>query len=218
VRLGILGGTFDPIHYGHLRIAEEACEELHLEKILLIPGATPPHKGKMKISPFKDRFTMAVMAAKGSPLLEVLDLEGRREGPSYSVDTIAEVRRMYGPEAELFFIIGMDAFLEIKTWKRYEALFNETNFAVIKRPGVPDKQLGSLIMSMGLGFQPGKEDGSFILPSTGKGIFYKKMALLDISSTMIREKAADGRSIRFLLPESIESYIKEKGLYKNGNS
>jgi nicotinate-nucleotide adenylyltransferase len=218
MRLGILGGTFDPIHYGHLRIAEEAREELHLEKILLIPGATPPHKGKMKISPFKDRFAMAVMAAKGSPLLEVLDLEGRREGPSYSVDTIAEVRRMYGADSELFFIIGMDAFQEIKTWKRYNDLFKETNFAVIKRPGVPDEQLGSLIMSMGLGFQPGEENDSFILPSTGHGIFYKRMTLLEISSTEIREKASDGRSIRFLLPESVESYIMEKGLYKNGNS
>jgi nicotinate-nucleotide adenylyltransferase len=218
VRLGILGGTFDPIHYGHLRIAEEACEELHLEKVLMIPGATPPHKGKMKISPFEDRFAMAVLAAKDSPLLEVLDLEGRREGPSYSVDTLSEIRRMYGPEVELFFIIGMDAFLEIKTWERYEDLFKETNFAVIKRPGVPDEQFGSLIMSMNMGFQPGEEAGSFILPSTGQGIFYKKMALLDISSTMIREKAAGGRSIRFLLPESVESYIKEKGLYKNGNS
>jgi nicotinate-nucleotide adenylyltransferase len=218
VRIGILGGTFDPIHYGHLRIAEEACEELNLEKVLLIPGATPPHKGKMRISPFNERFAMAAMAAKGSPLLEVLDLEGRREGPSYSVDTITEVRRMFGPDVDLFFIIGMDAFLEIKTWKRYEDLFKETNFAVIKRPGVPDEQFGSLIMSMGIGFQPDDKGDSFFLPSTGQGIFYKKMALLDISSTMIREKAASGRSIRFLLPESVESYIMEKGLYKNGNS
>jgi nicotinate-nucleotide adenylyltransferase len=158
------------------------------------------------------------MAAKCSPLLEVLDLEGRREGPSYSVDTLIEIRRMYGPDAELFFIIGMDAFLEIKSWHRYEELFKETNFVVIKRPGVPDEQLGSLIMSMGLGFKPGEEAGSFILPSTGQGIFYKRMALLDISSTMIREKAAKEKSIRFLLPEPVESYIMEKGLYKNGNS
>jgi nicotinate-nucleotide adenylyltransferase len=212
LRLGILGGTFDPIHYGHLRIAEEVCEDLSLGKVLLIPGATPPHKGKKKISPFEDRYAMAVMAAKGSSLLEALDLEGRRKGPSYSVDTLVEIRRLFGPDLDLFFIIGMDAFQEIKTWKNYEGLFKETNFVVIKRPGVQDKQFGPLIMSMNLGFQPG-EDGSYILPSTGHGIFYKKMTLLEISSTGIREKVAGGRSIRFLLPESVESYIAKKGLY-----
>jgi len=212
VRLGILGGTFDPVHYGHLRIAEEVCEDLNLEKVLMIPGAAPPHKGKKKISPFEDRYAMAVMAAKRSPLIEVLDLEGRRKGPSYSVDTLVEIRRLFGPDLDLFFIIGMDAFLEIKTWKSYEALFKEANFVVIKRPGVPDEQFGSLVMSMNLGFQPG-EDGSYFLPSTGHGIFYKKMTLLEISSTGIREKAAGKRSIRFLLPESVETYIAEKGLY-----
>jgi nicotinate-nucleotide adenylyltransferase len=213
VRLGILGGTFDPIHYGHLRIAEEVCEDLDLEKVLLIPGVTPPHKGKENISPFEDRYAMAVMAAKGSPLLEVLDLESRRNGPSYSVDTLVEVRRLFGPDLELFFITGMDAFSDIKTWKSYKDLFKETNFVVIKRPGVADEQFGSLVMSMELGFQPGEEEGSYFLPSTGQGIFYKKMTLLEISSTSIREKVSGGRSIRFLLPELVESYITKKGLY-----
>jgi len=213
LRLGILGGTFDPIHYGHLRIAEEVCEDLGLEKVLLIPGAAPPHKGKKRISPFIDRFTMTMMAAQGSPLLEALDLEGRRHGLSYSIDTLKEVRRLFGPDLELFFIIGMDAFLDIKTWKRYDDLFKEANFVVIKRPGVPDKDFGPLVLSMDLGFQPGEEVNSYYLPSWGHSIVYKELTLLEISSTRIRELAACGKSIRFLAPESVRSYIVEKGLY-----
>ena len=213
MRLGILGGTFDPIHYGHLRIAEEVCEDLGLEKVLLIPGAAPPHKGKKRISPFIDRFTMTMMAAQGSPLLEALDLEGRRHGLSYSIDTLKEVRRLFGPDLELFFIIGMDAFLDIKTWKRYDDLFKEANFVVIKRPGVPDKDFGPLVLSMDLGFQPGEEVNSYYLPSWGHSIVYKELTLLEISSTRIRELAACGKSIRFLAPESVRSYIVEKGLY-----
>ena len=113
MRLGILGGTFDPIHFGHLRIAEEVCEELQLEKVLLIPGALPPHKSRKFVTPFHDRLVMTRMATEGSAILEVLDLEGRRNGPSYSVQTLREIHKLYEYSVELFFIIGMDAFLEI---------------------------------------------------------------------------------------------------------
>jgi nicotinate-nucleotide adenylyltransferase len=184
-----------------------------LEKVLLVPGSIPPHKGKKKISSFEDRYAMTVMASKESPLLEALDLEGRRQGPSYSVDTVMEVHRLLGPDVELFFILGMDAFLEIKTWKRYKDLFKETSLVVIKRPGVPDDQFGPFVISMDLGFQQGEEKDSYLLPLARQGIFYKKMSLLEISSTRIREKVALGRSIRFLVPEPVRSFIAEKGLY-----
>lgn len=218
MRLGILGGTFDPIHYGHLRIAEEACEELGLEKVLLIPGSSPPHKDKRDVSPFDDRFAMARMAAEVSPVLEAVDLEGRREGFSYSIDTLKEIHRIYGPGLELFFIIGMDAFLEIMTWKRYEDLFNETDFVVIKRPGFPDEALRPLVLSMGLGFKPGEKDNFYESPLSGHSVMYKELTLLEISSTRIRELSAAGKSIRFLVPETVRSYIMEKGLYSNGRS
>jgi nicotinate-nucleotide adenylyltransferase len=164
MRLGILGGTFDPVHYGHLRIAEEACEELGLQKVLLIPGASPPHKVKKAVSPFDDRFTMTSMAAEGSPFLEAIDLEGRRQGFSYSIDTLRELHRIYGPGLELFFLIGMDAFQEIKSWERYKELFKETDFVVIKRPGFPGEALGPLLLSMDLGFKQGKKINSYELP------------------------------------------------------
>ena len=213
MKLGILGGTFDPIHYGHLRIAEDSCEELGLEKVLLIPGASPPHKGKKEISPFNDRFAMTKLGAEGSPVLEALDLEGRRQGLSYSIDTIKEIHGIYGPGLELFFIIGMDAFLEIKTWKRYKDLFHETNFVVLKRPGFSDEKFEPLILSMDLGFEPVEKNNSYVLPSSGYSVIYKELTLLEISSTRIRKMVAAGRSIRFLVPESIRTYIKEKGLY-----
>jgi len=216
--LGILGGTFDPIHYGHLRIAEEACEELGLKKVLLIPGASPPHKGKKQISPFNDRFTMTKLGAEGSSALEAADLEGRRQGLSYSIDTLLEIHNTYGSDLELFFIIGMDAFLEIRSWKRYEDLFKKTNFVVIKRPGFPDEEFGPLILSMDLGFEPGEVNNSYVLPSSGYSVIYKELTLFEISSTRIRELTATGRSIRFLVPESVRSYIIEKGLYLNGRS
>jgi len=218
MRLGILGGTFDPIHFGHLRIAEEVCEELQLAKVLLIPGALPPHKSRKFLTPFQDRLVMTRMAAQTSSVLEVLDLEGRRNGPSYSVETLREIHKLYEYSVELFFIIGMDAFLEINTWKEYKSLFHESNFVVIKRPGSSYKELGAFVLSLGIGFREGNNRSSFSIPS-GNILIYKELTLMDISSTRIRDMAASGKSIRFLLPDSVREYIIEKGLYKiNGHS
>jgi nicotinate-nucleotide adenylyltransferase len=218
LRLGILGGTFDPIHFGHLRIAEEICEEMKLEKVLLIPGAFPPHKYRKSVTPFHDRLAMTRMAAENSPLLEVLDLEGRRQGPSYSIETLMEINELYGNNAEIFFIIGMDAFLEIKTWKEYKRLFDNSNFVVLKRPGFSLEELAPLVLNLGVGFLRVDESNIFAIPS-GNLLIYKEATLMDISSTKIREMVAAGRSIRFLVPEPVRSYITEKGLYRiNGNS
>lgn len=218
MRLGILGGTFDPIHFGHLRIAEEICEELELEKILLIPGALPPHKYRKSVTPFHDRLAMTRMAVKDSLLLEVLDLEGRRKGPSYSVETLREIHKLYKNNAEIFFIIGMDAFLEIKTWKEYKSLFDESNFVVLKRPGFSFEELAPFILSLEVGFSEVNGSNIFRTPS-GNLLIYKEATLMDISSTRIREMVAAGRSVRFLLPEPVRTYIIEKGLYRiNGYS
>jgi len=212
LRLGILGGTFDPIHFGHLRIAEEICEEMDLEKILLIPGALPPHKYEKSITPFHDRLAMTRIAAQNSSLLEVLDLEGRRHGPSYSIETLREIHRLYKDKVDIFFIIGMDAFLEIKTWKEYKNLFKESNFVVLKRPGFSFEELTPFILSLGVGFRRMNDSNTFATPS-GNLLVYKEATLMDISSTRIREMVAAGRSIRFLLPEAVRVYIIEKSLY-----
>ncbi|HJX35092.1 MAG TPA: nicotinate-nucleotide adenylyltransferase [Desulfatiglandales bacterium] len=212
MRLGILGGTFDPIHFGHLRIAEEICEEMELEKVLLIPGALPPHKYEKSITPFHDRLAMTRIAAQDSSFLEVLDLEGRRNGPSYSIETLREIHRLYKDQADIFFIIGMDAFLEIKTWKEYKNLFKKSNFVVLKRPGFSFEELASFIPSLEVDFRRMSDSNTFAIPS-GNLIIYKEATLMDISSTRIREMVAAGRSIRFLLPEAVRDYIIEKSLY-----
>jgi nicotinate-nucleotide adenylyltransferase len=213
VRLGILGGTFDPIHLGHLRIAEEMCEELGLEKVLLIPGALPPHKDGKAVTPFSDRLAMTRIAAQASPFLEVLDLEGRRGGISYSIETLREIRQVLGEKVDLYFIIGMDAFHDIKTWKEYRNLFDDANFVVIKRPGFSFKELEPFVLSLGVGFRRGGNGDCFFIPS-GNSLIYKEATLLEISSTRIREMLAAGKSIRFLVPEPVISYISDKGLYR----
>ena len=140
-RLGILGGTFDPIHYGHLRLAEEVGESLKLEHVYLIPAALPPHKGQRTVSPFPHRLEMTRIASAESPLLKVLDLEARREGFSYSIETLKTFHGMVQPDLDLHFVLGMDAFLEIETWKDFRNLFNYAHFVVIQRPGFPSDVL-----------------------------------------------------------------------------
>ena len=218
MRLGILGGTFDPIHFGHLRIAEEVFEEMALEKVLLMPGSLPPHKDRKTITPFLDRFFMTQAAAGDSLSLEAVDLEARREGLSYSIETLRETRKLYKTDLDLFFIIGSDAFMEIKSWKEYKNLFNEANFVVIKRPGFSLDDLEPFLTSISAGFKKGPNEDTFAHPS-GNQLFYKKATLMEISSTNIREMVAAGKSIRFLVPEAVRKYILEKGLYSNnGNS
>lgn len=219
MRLGILGGTFDPIHFGHLRSAEEIREELELEKIYLIPGAIPPHKDPKPIASFPDRLVMTQRAAEGSSYLDVLDLEGRRQDKSYTIETLKELHHRFQSTTEWFFIIGEDAFLEIKTWKEYKRLFEFANFVVIKRPGFPNTALEPFILSLGAGFQKeqGKNEEEFTVPC-GNRLIYRETTSMDISSTRVRDLVSRGKSIRFLVPEPVRLYIQEKGLYsKHGD-
>lgn len=211
MKFGIMGGTFDPIHLGHLRIAEEICHDLDLEKVYLIPGSLPPHKDMGPITPFDDRLAMVKIAAQDSPCLEVLDLEGRRQGFSYTIETLKEIHRVFKPDPELFFILGTDAFLEITTWKEYTDLFKYTNFVVIKRPGYSDEKMESFVRSLGVGFE--KRDDNCFINSAGNLLIKRKATLMDISSTSIRDMTDRGISIRFLVTEPVRSYIIKKGLY-----
>ena len=212
MRLGILGGTFDPIHLGHLRVAEEISEKLHLEKLFLIPSAVAPHKGTKPVTPFEHRFAMTQLAAQESPKFEALDLEGHRQGFSYSVETLRELHQTFGPDPVLYFIIGMDAFLEIKTWKEYERLFDYAHFVVITRPGSPSRELEPFLLSLDIGFTRSDEEGIFLHPS-GNKVLCEETTHMDVSSTQIRERVMEKKSIRFLVLESVRSYIIEKELY-----
>jgi nicotinate-nucleotide adenylyltransferase len=155
---------------------------------------------------------MVRIAAQGSPLLEALDLEGRRHGLSYSIETLRELHEGFKPDPEIFFILGMDAFLEIDTWKEHERLFDYAHFVVIDRPGFGLEGLEPFLLSLGVHFRKEGEGGPFVAPS-GYTIAGRKATLMDISSTMIREKASAGKSFRFLVPEAVRSYIIENGLY-----
>ena len=213
-RLGILGGTFDPIHFGHLRLAEEVGESLNLEHVYLIPAALPPHKGQKGVSAFQHRFEMTRIASAESPRLKVLDLEARREGFSYSIETLRIFHSMYQPDLDLYFVLGMDAFLEIETWKDFRSLFSYAHFVVIQRPGFPSDILESFLPTLGVNFERGGQENRFLSPS-GYEVVSMEATLMDISSTKIREKVAAGKSIRFLVPEAVRSYIESKRLYRS---
>jgi len=213
-KIGILGGTFDPVHFGHLRTAEEVGEIFGLKKVYLIPSNNPPHKKGKYITPFRERLYMLQCAIEGSDILDVLDLEGRRPGYSYTIDTLRELKseRYFGRDVQIYFIIGMDAFLEIDTWKECRELFRYANFVIVKRLGYNNKGIEDLLERLRLNY--GKEEkGVYQIRETRKYIYLTDVTPLDISSTKIRRLVREGRSITFLLPEKVKKYILERGLY-----
>lgn len=190
-RLGVLGGTFDPIHLGHLVLAEQVREKLQLEKVIFIPSASPPHKTEQKLSPAEDRFEMTKLALDGNPHFSVSDIELKREGPSYTVETLRELKKLY-KNSEIYFLTGSDVLEEIKDWKDPEEIYELAKIVIGVRPGF-DK------------FDPKNHfvQKSIIFNITG----------IDISSTQIREKVRKGESIKYLVPSKVEEYIKKKNLY-----
>lgn len=212
-RYGILGGTFDPIHLGHLRTAEEVGEMLNLERVFLIPSANPPHKPNHRITAFAHRLAMAALGAACSPRLEALDIEGRREGYSYSIDTLKELQRICGETSELYFIIGVDAFLEIDSWRDYRGLFEQAHFTVIDRPGYPRERVGGYLARQGLAQPAPDAEGVYTVPC-GNRIVLLRTTLMDIASSRIRSMLESNHSIRFLVPEAVHDYIQKQGLYR----
>jgi nicotinate-nucleotide adenylyltransferase len=210
MKIGLMGGTFNPIHLAHLRIAEEARELCALERLVFIPVADPPHKPLAGEVPFEQRYEMVRLAIAGNPVFELSDIEARRAGKSYSVDTIGSFRNDY-PGDELFFIIGSDSFLEIGLWRRYAEIFPLCNLVVVERPGRPISSLSAAL--------PIAIRGEFryninrLEHRSGQHVYFLRGCLLDISSTEIRQLAAKGRSITYLIPPDVEAYIKEKRIY-----
>ena len=212
MRLGILGGTFNPIHFGHLRAAEEIGESLGLETGYLIPTGMPPHKSPHPLADFSHRLEMVRLASTISPLLEVWDIEGKKPGFSYSIETLQVFHSSFGSQLELFFILGTDAFFEIKTWKEYLSLFRYASFVIINRPGYTTEDFFAFLDSLNAGFKWDPERECFCHPS-GTILLTKHTTKMDISASRIRETVAMRKSIRFLVPEAVRKYIEKEGLY-----
>lgn len=214
MKLGILGGTFNPIHSAHLRIAEEVRERCRLDRILFIPAATPPHKELAGEIPFADRHAMVAAAIADNPDFTVTDLENRRAGKSYSVHTLELLRQEY-PRDEFYFIIGMDSYRSLGIWKDFPRLFELTNLVVAARPGSPcDDPLRLLPVVIQEQFCY-DENAHMLRHQSGHVVIFLEETFLDISSTHIRQLVAAGRSIRYLLPSGVEHYIYRHGLYRS---
>lgn len=212
MKVGIVGGTFNPIHIAHLRIAEEVREGFDLGKVIFVPAASPPHKPLVGELPFASRCEMVRLATRDNPDFAVSDIEGKRGGKSYSIDTLRAFRQLY-PGDEFFFVIGSDSFMDIGSWREYAAIFDCCNLVVVERPGFAinglEKALPAAIAREFASFGTEKR----LAHRSGYSVYYKEGIPLDISSSSVRELRRLGRSVRYLVPEAVEHYIKEKGLY-----
>jgi nicotinate-nucleotide adenylyltransferase len=215
-KLGILGGTFNPIHCGHLRAAEEVREALELERVILVPSATPPHKRGLEgdpIAPAAQRLAWVQAAVAGNPGLAADGMEVERGGRSYSIDTVRAIGTRTAPELPVF-AIGWEAFAELGSWREPEALLRLANFAVMTRPPLSHGSLADWL--------PKCARDEFLLAPDGLSARHRQAAswirlvevtALDISSSGIRERLRLGRSIRYLVPESVRGAIEDSGVY-----
>lgn len=202
-RIGIMGGSFDPVHFGHLVMAENVCDSLGLDRVLFIPAARQPFKTEGAFAEFEHRVEMLRLACEGNEYFHVLDIEGKREGKSYSFDTVKELRERYEKETELFFIIGADSLMELDKWKKADKLFKLCAFAAVGRPGVKDKRISE---------QKKRLEREF-----SADIRYVESPRLDISSTDIRSRLKIGASVKYLLPKAVIKYIEDNELYGCNN-
>ena len=190
-----MGGTFDPIHHGHLLTAEEALQQFELDEVLFLPTGQPWMKSDRVVSPPEDRYLMVVIATASNPKFSVSRLEIERDGPTYTVDTLRELRAQRG-DVELFFVTGADAMLEILQWKDPEHALEQAHFIAATRPGY---DLAAF------------EQGA---PMSDPRVTVMQIPALAISSTDIRTRVGEGRPIRYLVPEGVQTYIEKAGLYR----
>jgi len=219
-KIGLFGGTFNPIHLGHLRAAMEAGITFDLDPVLMIPSARPPHKDTENVAPAEDRLEMTRLATASTPGLAVSDAEFARKGPSYTVETIEQLQKKLGTDTRLHLIIGLDAFREYDTWHRYRDLFRIIPIIVLLRPDMKattlskTKELLEKHLTLTISDQYCFESSPprFIHPRL-QTVYILEVTRLDISSSRIRRLIKEGVPIRFLVPERVEQYIQERGLY-----
>jgi len=207
--IGLFGGTFNPIHLGHLRGAEEIRETFGLQEVIFIPAAHPPHKVTEEIIEAHHRLEMVKRATRKNPQFSTSDVELKRGGKSYSVDTIRYFLEKL--KDSLYFILGRDAFMEIETWKDFHNLFSLCNFIVMARPGFIQASPLPEVLAPAFRYDQGV---SAWVHASGNIVFFKEINFLDISSTKVRELAQKGGSLKYLVPPEVEAYIAKHGLYR----
>ncbi|MBE6081272.1 MAG: nicotinate-nucleotide adenylyltransferase [Tissierellaceae bacterium] len=198
-KIGIMGGTFDPVHIGHLIIAEESRVNFDLDKIIFVPTGEPPHKNLKNVTSAKDRYEMTLLSIMHNPYFYISDIEIKREGLTYTIDTIKYFKKRY-PKSEIFFIIGADSLINIDKWKNSEELLRESKFIVAKRVGIEYSLLEERINE--------------INDKYSKIVFSVTTPYIDISSTDIRKRVKNGENIKYYLPLDVEAYIKKNRLYR----
>ncbi|HEX6008089.1 MAG TPA: nicotinate-nucleotide adenylyltransferase [Burkholderiales bacterium] len=212
--IGILGGTFDPVHYGHLRLGQQVGETLRLDQVRFVPSGTPPHRSAPRL-PAPERLAMVKLAVADNALFAVDERETLRSGPAYTVDTLAELRAELGPARPLCLLVGADAFLDFATWHRWHDIFGLAHVVVAHRPGFPvetwqERMLQPLAREYA---QRSLGQPLAVHLAPAGGIAVVAITALDISATMIRECIRAGRSPRYLLPQPVLDYIQSRKLY-----
>ena len=200
-RIGVLGGTFNPIHIGHLIMAEEVCKHHHLSRVIFIPAYIPPHKYVNNLTDAIHRYQMVKAAVNENDKFEISDLEIRREGKSYTIDTVQEILHHYGEDCEVFLIMGADSLNELELWKNIKKLSQLCHFVIVNRPGYSTDTSDKLAELIG---------NENILDIERLRI---EIEPVGVSSTEIRKRLKDGIEIKGLVPECVEAYIEEYGLY-----
>lgn len=201
MRVGIFGGTFDPVHQGHLILAEQAREQARLDQVWFVPAPRPPQKRDQDITPFDQRVEMLHLAIVGHPVFRVDAIEKDRPGPSFTVDTLIHLREKY-PTDEFVLLIGGDTLADLEHWYRPVDLLRLASLAVMSRPGVETLSAEDLRMRLALS------------PDMPVHLEVIQVPLIEIASRDLRQRVASGRSIRYFLPRPVEIYIEEKNLYR----
>lgn len=199
-KIGIMGGTFDPIHLGHLVAAEVVYHKLGLDEVVFVPTGDPPHKSGESVSPAEHRYLMTVLATISNPHFRVSRVDIDRGGLTYAVDTIVDLRRSLGEGHEFWFIVGADALVDLPEWKEPERLVGMCRWAAVTRPGF---KIGDGAEALGELYRQYAERFDFV-----------QIPALSVSSTEIRSRVASGEPIRYLVPESVEQYIHRQALYR----
>ncbi|MGB3905038.1 MAG: nicotinate-nucleotide adenylyltransferase [Anaerolineae bacterium] len=200
-RIGVIGGTFDPIHYGHLAAAEEARVRMNLERVLFVVAGVPPHKLDEEVTPVEHRLAIVSLAIASNPHFEISRVDVDRPGPSYTVDTISILRKQWGQETEVYFIMGLDSLAELPTWHHPQRLIQLCRLLAVKRPG----------------FETDMAELEASVPGISSRVEIIDMPEVDISSSDLQQRVRDGLPIKYQVPEEVERYIMAHELYRRSS-